>query len=229
MMSTISDLAAQYDLAAAIDQTLLLTTATEQEVEEACQAADRWHFATVCVHPCHVWLARERLKGSRVRVTTVVGFPLGTTTPQVKQYEAEQAVDQGAEELDVRINLGWLKEGSTDRLHSELAEIVEATGIPIKAILETSLLTVAEKQLAAEICVDAGAMWLMTSTGWAGGATVEDVTTLWQVSQGKVGVKASGGIRTLEQAFALLAAGATRLGTSWGCELMEQLIATASP
>ncbi len=120
------------------------------------------------------------------------------------------------------INLGWLKAGQTEAVHREIADICESTGQTVKAILETSLLTDAETQLAAEICVDAGVQYLKTSTGWHGGATVADVKLLRQVGRHRVGIKAAGGIRTLEQALALIAAGATRLGTSYGVQLLHQ-------
>jgi deoxyribose-phosphate aldolase len=156
-------------------------------------------------------------------VSTVVGFPLGTNTAEAKLYEAQLAVEQGCQELDVRINLAWLKARELDWLHAEIAQIVEETGVCVKAILETAQLDEEEKKLAAEICMDAGAAFLMTSTGWMGGATLADVQLLAQLSRGRVGVKASGGIRTLAQAEAMIAAGATRIGTSWGLELMQEL------
>jgi deoxyribose-phosphate aldolase len=153
----------------------------------------------------------------------VVGFPLGASTSAVKLYEALEATEAGAQELDVAINLGWLKSGQTERVHDEIAQIVAETGLVVKAILETSLLTEAEKRRAGELCADAGVAYLKTSTGWRGGASVADVQLLWSLTQGHVGVKAAGGIRTVEAAFALIEAGATRLGTSHGVELMAQL------
>ncbi len=211
------------NLAEYIDHTLLLPMVTPEEIEEGCEIALRYGFPTFCVPPCYVRRVVERLHGSSVRVSTVVGFPLGTNTAEVKLYEAQLAVEQGCQELDVRINLAWLKAGDLDRLHAEIAEIVEETGVCVKAILETAQLTDEEKKLAAEICMDAGAAFLMTSTGWMGGATLADVQLLAQLSRGRVGVKASGGIRTLAQAEAMIAAGATRIGTSWGLELMQEL------
>ncbi|PPS45200.1 deoxyribose-phosphate aldolase [Chroococcidiopsis sp. TS-821] len=210
------------DIAPLIDHALLNPTATAEQVQLCCEQADRFQFATVCVYPCHVRQAAELLHGKNPQVCTVVGFPTGATTSAVKLYEAQEAVDNGATELDVVINLGWLKAGKTEPLHREVAEICEATGKTVKAILETTLLTDAEKRLAAEICMDAGVAFLKTSTGWNGGATVADVKLLKEVAKDRVGIKASGGIRTIEQAFDLIMAGATRLGTSRGPELIRQ-------
>ncbi len=216
------------NLADYIDHTLLLPMLTPEEIDQGCEVALRYRFPSFCVPLCYVPRAVERLHGSPVRVSTVIGFPLGTTAAAVKLYEAQLAVEQGCQELDVRINLCWLKAGELDRLHDEIAEVVEETGVCVKAILETAQLTDAEKKLAAEVCMDAGVEFLMTSTGWMGGATVEDVRLLWQVSRGKVGVKASGGIRTLAQAEAMIEAGASRIGTSWSLDLMEELKAKSA-
>lgn len=216
------------NLAEYIDHTLLLPMVTPEQIDQGCEIALRYGFPTFCVPPCYVPRVVERLHGSPVKVSTVVGFPLGTTTAEAKLYEAQLAVEQGCRELDVRINLAWLKAGELDRLHAEIAQLVEETGVCVKAILETALLTEEEKKLAGEICIDAGAAFLMTSTGWMG-ATLADVQLLWQLSRGKVGVKASGGIRTVAQAEAMIQAGASRIGTSWGLELMQELKARGTP
>jgi deoxyribose-phosphate aldolase len=210
------------DIAPLIDHSLLIPTATPEQVERWCEEADRWRFATVCIAPCYVRLAVSYLHGKRPQVCTVIGFPTGATTSQVKRYEAQSAAEDGATELDVVINLGWLKAGMVEEVHQELAEICESTGLTVKAILETALLTDAEKRIAAEICMDAGAAFLKTSTGWNGGATVADVRLLKAVAQDRIGVKASGGIKTMEQALELVAAGATRLGTSRGPDLLRE-------
>jgi deoxyribose-phosphate aldolase len=210
------------DIAPLIDHSLLTPTATPEQVERCCEEADRWRFATVCIAPCYVRLAVSYLHGKRPQVCTVIGFPTGATTSQVKRYEAQSAAEDGATELDVVINLGWLKAGMVEEVHQELAEICESTGLTVKAILETALLTDAEKRIAAEICMDAGAAFLKTSTGWNGGATVADVRLLKEVAQDRIGVKASGGIKTLDQALELVAAGATRLGTSRGPDLLRE-------
>ncbi len=210
------------DLAPFIDHTLLSAIATPEQVTQWCIEADRFQFAAVCVYPMHVRLCADLLNQKRPRVCTVIGFPSGATTSAVKLYEAQEAVENGATELDVMINLSWLKQGRTDELHREIATICEATGQVVKAILETSLLSPDEKRLAAEICLDSGVAFLKTSTGWVGGATVEDVTLLREVTRGRIGIKASGGIKTAEQALDLIVAGATRLGTSRGLDLLQQ-------
>jgi deoxyribose-phosphate aldolase len=206
-----------------IDHTLLSATAGPEQVHQWCAEAVHHGFAGVCVFPSYVPLAAELLYRQRVRVVTVIGFPCGATTPAVKRYEALEAVDGGAQELDVVINLGWLRAGESDRLHRELATIVEDTKVPVKAILELAVLTPEEQHRAVELCLDAGVAFLKTSTGWAGGATVAMVQQLRTWSRGRVGIKASGGIRTLEQVIALVEAGATRLGTSRSIELVRAL------
>jgi len=210
------------DIAPLIDHALLNPAATDAHVQQWCEEADKFHFATVCIYPTHVRLATELLHNRNPKVCAVIGFPSGATTSAAKLYEAQEAAENGARELDVMINLGWLKAGKTSELHRELAEIVEETGLIVKAVLETSQLTAAEKQIAAEICMEAGAAFLKTSTGWFGGATVADVRLLKEVTKGQVGIKASGGIKTVEQAIDLIVAGATRLGTSRGPDLIRQ-------
>lgn len=210
------------DLAPFIDHSLLAPIATPAQVEQWCEEADRYRFASVCVLPVHVRQAANLLHTKQPKVCTVIGFPIGANTSIVKLYEAQDAVENGAVELDVVINIGWLKSGNLDAVHRELAEIREATGCPIKTILEMSLLTDEEKRTAAEICLEAGAAFLKTNTGWTGGATVDDVRLLKEIAQERVGIKASGGIRTVEQALDLIVAGATRLGTSRGVELLRQ-------
>jgi len=212
---------AAVDLAPLIDHALLAPTATPDQLHQWCADADRYGFATVCVYPWQVPLAVELLHQRRPQVCTVIGFPAGGTTTATKLYEAQEAVDLGANELDVVINLGLLKAGRSDDVHRELATLCEACGVPVKAILELALLTPAEVGLAAELAMDAGVAFLKTSTGWHGGATVAGVRQLAQLAQGRVGIKASGGIRTPEQAFALVEAGATRLGTSRGPDLVR--------
>jgi len=212
----------QVDLAPLIDHSLLIPAATPEQIMRWCDECDRYQFAAVCIAPSYVTLAREQLQGKPIEICTVIGFPTGATTSGCKLYEAQEAVENGATELDVVINLGWVKSGQHERLHREIAEICEATNKPVKTILETSLLTPAELKVAADICMDAGASFLKTSTGWQGGATVEVVRQLYDLSRGRVGIKASGGIRTAEQALLLIQAGATRLGTSRSVELIQQ-------
>lgn len=210
------------DLAAFIDHALLVPTATPEQVEQYCAQAEQFHFPTVCVYPSAVKQAAQLLHGRKTKVCAVIGFPTGATTSSVKQYEALEAIENGATELDVVINLGWLKSGRSEELYREIASICEETGQTVKAILETALLNDTEKRLAAEVCMDAGVEYLKTSTGWFGGATVSDVRFLRDIAKGQIKIKASGGIRTVEQAIALIEAGASRLGTSRGVELVRQ-------
>jgi len=210
------------DIAPLIDHALLNPAATPEQLEKSCQEADRFQFATVCVYPVYVKQAAELLRGKNPKVCTVIGFPTGATTPATKLYEAQEAVDNGATELDVVIHLGGLKAGKTTELYREIAQICDETGQTVKVILETALLTDAEKRLAAEICMDAGVQFIKTSTGWNGGATVADVQLLKKMTRGQIGIKASGGIRTIKQALDLVVAGATRLGTSRGPDLLRQ-------
>lgn len=210
------------DLVTFIDHSLLHPTATAEQVAQWCAQADQYRFASVCVAPAFVRQAADLLHGKKPKVCTVIGFPTGATTSATKLFEAQEAVENGATELDVVLNLGLLKAGKTEAVHREIAEICEETGQTVKVILETALLTDEEKELAAEICLDAGAAFLKTSTGWQGGATVADVRLLKELTKGQIGIKASGGIRTLEQALELILAGATRLGTSRSVDLLRQ-------
>ncbi len=214
---------ADIDLPSYIDHALLDPAATEDQVVQACGEADRYRFAAVCVYPVHVRQAANLLHGKSPKVATVIGFPTGATTSAVKLYEAQEAVENGAQELDVVINLGWLKQGKSDAVHREIAEICEMCDRPVKAILEMTRLTPDEKKLAVDLCLDAGVAFLKTSTGWAGGATVADVRFLQEMTRGNIGIKASGGIRTVDQAIELILAGATRIGTSRGPALIQQL------
>jgi deoxyribose-phosphate aldolase len=212
----------QINLAEFIDHSLLTPTATPDQIAQYCEEADRFGFAAVCISPVYVRQATELLHHKRPQVCTVIGFPSGAHTSTVKRYEAETAVEDGATELDVVINLGWVKMGETEALHREMAEICESTDKTVKAILEMSLLTESEIRLAAEVCMDAGVAYLKTHTGWHGGAVAADVGLLSSIAKDRVGIKASGGIRTAEQAIDLILAGATRLGTSRGVDLLRQ-------
>ncbi|MEM8721575.1 MAG: deoxyribose-phosphate aldolase [Cyanobacteria bacterium P01_G01_bin.39] len=210
------------DLATYIDHTLLKPSAIPEEIKQVCQQAWQYNFPSVCVYPTSVRQARELLHDKQPQVSTVIGFPTGAATSPVKLYEAMEAVENGATELDVMINLGWVKTRESSRIYDEIAQICAETGQTVKAILETTVLTYEEKRLAAEICLDAGVAYLKTSTGWFGGATIEDVKLLKEITKGQIGIKASGGIRTYEQAISLIHAGATRLGTSRGVDLLRQ-------
>ena len=210
------------DIATYIDHTLLKPSAIPDEVKQVCQQAWQYNFPSVCIYPISVRQAKELLHDKKPDVCTVIGFPSGAVSSAVKLYEAQEAVENGATELDVVINLGWLKAGESSKIYDEIAKICSETGQTVKAILETTVLSDEEKRLAGEICLDAGVAYLKTSTGWFGGATVEDVKILSEITKGQIGIKASGGIRTYEQAIALIQAGATRLGTSRGVDLLKQ-------
>ncbi len=217
------------DLAPYIDHSLLMPTATLEHVDHWCAEARRYGFASVCVYPVHVKRAAENLHESNIAVGTVIGFPTGADTSASKLFAAQEATENGATELDVVINLGWVKSGQLEQIHTELAQIVEATGQCVKAILEMALLDTSEKRMAADVCMDAGVSFLKTSTGWHGGATVDDIRLLKQIARGRVGIKASGGIRTPAQALTLIEAGATRLGTSRGPGILQQRAAEPQP
>ena len=205
-----------------IEQAILHPTATSQEIKQGCNLAIQYNFPVVCVYSSAVNQATDLLYNHQTKVASVIGFPSGASTTFSKLSEAQEAVENGAVELDMVINLGWLKEGKSEQIYEEIASVVSETGLPVKTILETTVLSDREKQLAAEICLDAGAAFLKTSTGWFGGATVEDVKLLHQITKGKIPIKASGGIHHLQQAIALINAGATRLGTSKGVQLVQQ-------
>jgi deoxyribose-phosphate aldolase len=211
----------EIDLAEFIDHSLLTPIATPEQVRQWCGEAEQFGFPTVCISPMYIDLAVELLHSKRPKVSTVIGFPAGNTTAAVKLFEAQVAIEAGASELDVMLNLAWLKTGKVDQMHSELAEICQA-GRPVKAVLETALLTDAEKRLAAEVCIDAGAAFIQTNTGWGGGATLADVRLLKSVAKDQIQIKAAAGIQTFEQAIELILAGATRLGTSLGPDLIRQ-------
>lgn len=214
-------------LAARIDHTLLRPEATPVDIDRVCEEALRYGCAAVCVHPIYVARAAARLRGSPVKVATVVGFPLGATLTAVKVAEAELALALGAQEIDMVLAVGLLKDGALEAVRADLQAVVavcHAAGARCKVILETALLRPEEKVLAARLAVEAGADFVKTATGFGpGGATVEDVRLLRQAVGPAVGVKASGGIRTAEQAIALVEAGADRLGTSATVAILEAL------
>ncbi|MGD1701982.1 deoxyribose-phosphate aldolase [Dapis sp. BLCC M229] len=212
----------EIDIAPFIDHSLLTITATPEEVSKFCTEADKFRFPSICVYPCYVKQVVDFLYNKQPKICTVISFPTGTTTSKTKSYEALEAVENGASELDVMVNLTHIKTGQTNQLHREIAEICEETGKPVKAILEMALLTEEEKHLVTEVLMDAGVAFIVTNTGWYGGATVADVTLLKEITKANVGIKAAGGIKTYQQAANLILAGATRLGTSRGLELLNQ-------
>lgn len=222
--SSIARRADSIDLARFIDHALLHPAAGPQHVEQWCAEADRFGFAGVCVMPVHVRQAVALLHNRQPVVICPIGFPAGATTALVKHTEAAEALDNGARELEVMLNLGLLKAGQTDAVHREIAEITDmaGSGAIVKVILEWSLLEPAERRLAVEIAMDAGAAFLKTHTGWNGGVSVEDVRLLKEWTRGRVGIKAAGGIHTVAQALDLIEAGAARLGTSRGVEFLRR-------
>lgn len=212
-------------LARFIDHTLTRADATIQDIEKLCVAAREHKFHSVSVNGSWVVAARHFLDGSDVKVGCAVSFPLGAMSGDVKRFEAEAAIDDGAQEIDVVLNLGRLKAGDDNYVLRELRDVVEAADEwPVKVILETCLLTREEKIRACKLAVESGARFVKTSTGFStGGATVEDVKLLCETVGPKFGVKASGGIRDAQTALAMIAAGATRLGTSAGVAIVKGL------
>lgn len=212
-------------LASLIDHTLLKATATGEEIRRYCRQAVEYKFASVCVNPCYVKLAAENLKGSEVKVCTVVGFPLGANTPEVKAFEAARAVEEGAREVDMVINIGALKEGNIDYVENEIREVVTASkGALVKVIIENCYLTEEEKVQACEASKRAGAHFVKTSTGFgSGGARAEDISLMRRTVGEAMGVKASGGVKSLKDAIAMLEAGASRIGTSSGNAIVEDV------
>ena len=212
------------DIAALIDHTLLKPQATEADIRKLCQEARQYRFAAVCVNPCWVPLAASELAGSPVKVATVAGFPLGANTTEIKVTEAQAAIAAGALEIDMVLNIGELCGGNLDAVHRDIAAVVGAShsrGALVKVILETALLNDEQKTAACHLSKDAGADFVKTSTGFsAHGATVHDVELMRRVVGPETGVKASGGVRTLQDLRAMLAAGANRIGTSAGVDIM---------
>ena len=205
-----------------IDHTNLKPFATRADIEKLCADAKTWDFASVCVNPCNVKLAKELLAGTDVEVCTVIGFPLGQNTTAIKVAEAEAAYADGCEEFDMVINVGRLKDGQTDYVRDEIAAIVKAVkGKTVKVIIETGLLTDEEKAIATRLSCEAGAHYVKTCSGVSQGvATVADITLMKANLSGNVKLKASSGIRTYEDAKALIDAGAERLGTSAGIAIV---------
>ncbi len=207
---------ASNSIAGMIDHTLLKANATQEEIGKLCEEARKYRFASVCVNPGYVAMASRLLRGSGVMVCTVIGFPLGSTTPTVKAIEARDAIANGADEIDMVINIGALKSGSDQLVLDDIKAVREATrGKTLKVILETSYLTRDEKIRACKMSKLAQADFVKTSTGFgSGGATPEDIALMRETVGPEMGVKASGGIKNAEVAAAMIKAGATRLGTS---------------
>jgi len=215
-------------LAAFIDHTLLKADATAADIEKLCAEARENNFSSVCVNGSWISKAHHLLEGSDVKVAGVVGFPLGAMSGDTKRFETEAAIDDGAQEIDVVLNIGRLKAGDDKHVLRELIDVAEAADErTVKVILETCLLTDEEKIRACKIVVESGAHFVKTSTGFsASGATIADVQLMRQTVGPKFGVKASGGIRDTKTALVMIEAGATRLGTSAGVSIVKGLAET---
>ena len=218
------------DIAAMIDHTLLKPQATDTDIRRLCQEARRYQFVAVCVNPYWVPLAAAELSGSAVRVAAVAGFPLGANTTENKVKEAETAIAAGAHEVDMVLNIGELCGGNIDAVQRDIAAVVAAShsrGALVKVIFETALLNDEQKTAACHLSKDAGADFVKTSTGFsANGATVADVELMRRIVGPTMGVKASGGVRTLDDLHAMYAAGANRIGTSAGVQIMIRRMET---
>ncbi|MBQ6425560.1 MAG: deoxyribose-phosphate aldolase [Clostridia bacterium] len=211
------------NIAQYIDHTLLRANATEAQIRRLCEEAMEYHFASVCVNTCYVPLAAELLKGSGVKTCCVVGFPLGAMSTEGKAFEAADAVKKGAEEVDMVINVGAIKSGNWDYVKEDIERVVKASHDKalVKVIIETCLLTDEEKVHACITAKEAGADFVKTSTGFStGGATVEDIQLMRETVGSEMGVKASGGVRTYEDAIAMIEAGASRIGASSGIAIV---------
>ncbi|PWM43095.1 MAG: deoxyribose-phosphate aldolase [Clostridiales bacterium] len=206
-----------------IDHTILKPDAGEEDIKRICEEAKKHNFMSVCIHPYYIELAKNLLAGSDVKVCTVVGFPLGADTAVIKAEQAKKAVELGADELDMVINIGALKDRKLDVVKNDIKGVVDAAqGRIVKVIIETFYLTEEDKILATKLVCEAGADFVKTCTGFnAGVATVEDVKLMKQNCTGKTKVKAAGGIRNYDAAMAMIQAGAERIGTSAGIQIME--------
>lgn len=221
------------DLAGYIDHTLLKPGATADQVQTLCREAAHFHFASVCINPIWVSTAAELLAGTSVKVCTVIGFPLGANAPRVKAYEAQQAVADGAHEVDMVLNVGALKSGFDEVVERDIRGVVQAAGprVVTKVILETALLDDAEKIRACEAAKCAGADFVKTSTGFGpGGATAGDIALMRRLVGSRMGVKASGGVRTQQDALRMIRSGASRIGASASVKIVDPGVgAGASP
>lgn len=222
----LGETATAHDWASLIDHTLLKPEATETDIKKLCNEAIQFGFASVCVNPAWVKAAAEFLRGSNVPVCTVIGFPLGATLPDVKAYEARRAIFNGAREVDMVINIGALKSNDDCTVEADIRAVAEAAhenGVLLKVIIETALLTDDEKVRACLASKNAGADFVKTSTGFAkGGATADDVALMRRTVGSALGVKASGGVKGIEDARAMFEAGATRIGASVGVKIAQE-------
>jgi deoxyribose-phosphate aldolase len=212
-------------IAGTIDHTILKAVATADDVKKLCGEAKEYGFASICVNPCFVPLVAGELKGSDVLTCTVIGFPLGANTRDVKAEEARLAVSQGAEEVDMVINVGALKHGDEKTVFEDIKAVVDASGeAGVKVILETCYLSDEEKKKACALTIKAGADFVKTSTGFGtGGATLDDIRLMREAVGNKIKIKASGGIGNLEDAVSMLKAGADRIGASAGVSIISEI------
>lgn len=211
------------NIAKMIDHTALKPDVTKDQIEKLCEEAKEHGFWSVCVNPTWIKEVKNLLEGSDVKICTVIGFPLGATTSEVKALETKDAIEKGAHEVDMVINVGALKDGENSKVEEDIRAVVEAAkgNALVKVIIETSLLTDEEKRRACELSVKAGADYVKTSTGFSGGgATVEDIRLMRKVVGPETGVKASGGVRNTEDAESIIEAGATRIGASSGVAIV---------
>jgi deoxyribose-phosphate aldolase len=226
LTSTLGNVDVGAGIAQMIDHTLLKPDATRDQIAQLCYEARKFNFAAVCVNPTHVKLCTQLLQGSPVHVCTVVGFPLGATPPEVKTYEAQQSIDDGATEVDMVINVGALKSKDYALVERDIASVARtchAGRAILKVIIEAALLTDEEKVIACQLAKAAGADFVKTSTGFGpGGATVHDVALMRRAVGSGMGVKAAGGIKSFEDAQAMVAAGATRIGASAGIRIVQE-------
>ena len=225
LTSTVGLIPEDKSLAGMIDHTLLKPDATADQIAQLCYEAKKHHFASVCVNPTNVKLCADLLRGSDVKVCTVIGFPLGATTTEVKVVETKNALENGATEIDMVMNIGALKAGDNETVAHDIHEVVQTAhgaGALLKVIIETALLTDEEKVVACLLAKEAGADYVKTSTGFSsGGATVHDVALMRRTVGPELGVKASGGIHSHEEAEQMIAAGATRIGASAGIKIIQ--------
>jgi len=228
----LGETATAHDWASLIDHTLLKPEASEADIRKLCDEAAQFGFASVCVNPAWVKRASEYLRGTGVPVCTVIGFPLGATLPDVKAFEARRAIFDGAREVDMVINIGALKSGDDCAVEDDIRAVAQAAhenGVLLKVIIETALLTDEEKVRACLASKNAGADFVKTSTGFAkGGATVEDVSLMRRTVGSALGVKASGGVKGIDDARAMFEAGATRIGASVGVKIAQEAIGIRS-
>ena len=207
-----------------IDSTLLKSTSTKEEIEKLCEDAKKYEFATVCINPCYVSYASKLLKDTKVKVCTVIGFPLGANTTRIKKEEAMDAVSNGAEEIDMVINVGYLKDKDYSYIKNEIKEIKDSiNGKTLKVIIETCYLDEDEIKIMTEICNETGVDFIKTSTGFGTrGASLNDIEIINRYKNDKLKVKAAGGIRTKEDAEKYIKLGVSRIGTSNAVKMMEE-------